>query len=42
MAGYNFIDTKGAGIKAWTNGVPVEDAVMAAQKDLVEVVHTLK
>ena len=24
MAGYNYIETKGAGIKAWTDGVPVE------------------
>ena len=28
MPGYRYIETKGAGIKAWTDGVPVEDAAM--------------
>ena len=28
MAGFKFIETEGAGIKAWTDGVPVEDAAL--------------
>lgn len=28
MAGFKFIETGGAGIKAWTDGVPVEDAAL--------------
>ena len=34
MAGYNFIETKGAGIKAWTDGVPVEDAALQQLKNV--------
>lgn len=42
---YNVMNPdKGVPAKAWTKGVPVEsiDAVMEAQKDLVDVVHTLR
>ena len=28
MAGYSYIETNSAGIKAWTSGVPVEDAAL--------------
>ena len=34
MAGYNYIETRGAGIKAWTNGVPVEDAALQQLKNV--------
>ena len=47
---YNVLTTEnGVPIKAWTKGVSLEDqackpieAVMAAQSDLVEIVHTLR
>jgi tRNA-splicing ligase RtcB len=34
MTGYNFIEGDGAGIKAWTNGVPVEDAALRQLKNV--------
>ncbi|MDH5410029.1 MAG: RtcB family protein [Alphaproteobacteria bacterium] len=37
MAGYNYIETKGAGIKAWTTGVPVEDAALQQLKNVASL-----
>ena len=34
MAGYNHIETKGAGIKAWTAGVPVEHAALQQLRNI--------
>ncbi len=34
MTGYRFIETDGAGIKAWTDGVPVEDAALQQLKNV--------
>lgn len=37
MAGYNYIETTGAGIKAWTAGVPVEDAALRQLKNVASL-----
>lgn len=37
MAGYNYIESKGAGIKAWTAGVPVEDAALQQLKNVASL-----
>ena len=34
MAGFTFIETEGAGIKAWISGVPVEDAALRQLKNV--------
>ena len=34
MAGFNYIETGGAGIKAWTDGVPVEDRALQQLKNV--------
>lgn len=34
MAGYNYIETKGAGIKAWTDGVPVEQEALQQLRNI--------
>ncbi len=34
MAGFNYIETAGAGIKAWTDGVPVEDTALQQLKNV--------
>jgi hypothetical protein len=39
MSGFEYIETDGSPINAWTRGVPIEDA---ARADLVEIVHTLR
>lgn len=37
MTGYNYIETKGAGIKTWTDGVPLEDAALQQLKNVASL-----